>query len=516
MSGTSATFLGEGPIASGKGSWLASVRRSYLDYLIKRIDPEAGFAFGFVDAQAKAAYDFSSRHQVSITALLGRAEFEEGDPDIGVNEIRTGISRAWLTSLSWRYLPSPRFAVTQRLYSTGLRFDNDNRDGATLDTARFSRARVARRRLVFADDARVMVEFGGDAERLDGRRTILRQLSAASGQVALNDYDERAAAGSAYGQVRIGFGSRVTVTPGARIDHWSLTGSTTASPWVNAELRLSERTRLRGGSGVYRQFPDLDDGARHSRRRTRPCGRNARCTSMPASSMRCSAQTRLLFNVYSRHETDVLWTPGAEPRLTPTGTISPGSFDAPLVNALRGEARGAEVVRAPRRDGRVLRLGRIRLRPPAVHGHPDRRELLGRCGPAAHALAVRELSSVEPRQRERAIPIRLELSDGRLHRGAVGRPGARTRSSMASPLFFGLADERNTLRLPAYSRLDVRADRAFNWSGRRLVVFVDVANVLNHTNLRNASYFVDRAGRVFETTESLMPIVPSGGFVIEF
>ena len=47
------------------------------------------------------------------------------------------------------------------------------------------------------------------------------------------------------------------------------------------------------------------------------------------------------------------------------------------------------------------------------------------------------------------------------------------------PLFYGLSDERNGLRLPAYSRLDVRADRAFNWSGRRLVLFVDVANIAN-------------------------------------
>ena len=84
------------------------------------------------------------------------------------------------------------------------------------------------------------------------------------------------------------------------------------------------------------------------------------------------------------------------------------------------------------------------------------------------------------------------------------------------PLFYGLSDERNRLRLPPYSRLDVRADRAFNWSGRRLASFVDVANIANHENLRNIPPFVDRAGRVFETTESLMPIVPSGGFVIEF
>ncbi len=59
---------------------------------------------------------------------------------------------------------------------------------------------------------------------------------------------------------------------------------------------------------------------------------------------------------------------------------------------------------------------------------------------------------------------------------------------MASPCSCGLATERNALRLPAYSRLDVRADRAFTWSSRRLVVFVDVANVLNHENLRNTSY----------------------------
>jgi hypothetical protein len=84
------------------------------------------------------------------------------------------------------------------------------------------------------------------------------------------------------------------------------------------------------------------------------------------------------------------------------------------------------------------------------------------------------------------------------------------------PPFYGIVPDRNTLRLPAYSRLDIRADRAFTWSGLRLVAFVDVANVLNHENLRNASYNVDRTGRVTDTTESLMPIVPSGGLVVEF
>ena len=103
--------------------------------------------------------------------------------------------------------------------------------------------------------------------------------------------------------------------------------------------------------------------------------------------------------------------------------------------------------------------------------------------------------------------------------GYIGQPAPATGQVPVvdgRPLFYGLVSERNTLRLPAYSRLDVRADRAFNWARRRLILFVDVANVLNRSNLRNASYSVDRAGRVFETTETLMPIVPSGGLVFEF
>ncbi len=513
LSGTSATFLGEGPLAHEKGSWLLSVRRSYLDYLIERIDPEAGFAFGFVDAQAKATYDFNPRHQVSITMLMGRAKFEEGDPGIGVNEIRTGVSRAWLTSLSWRYLPGPRFAVTQHLYSTGLRFDNDNRDGATIDTAR-STELGWRADASFSPATRVVIEFGGDAKQLDGRSTVMRQVSPTSSQVVLNNYDERAAAGSAYGQVRIGPGSRLAVTAGTRVDHWALTGATTASPWVNADLRLSTHTRLRGGTGIYRQFPDLETvyGIHGGGRGLQP----ERALHVDAGvEHTLPRQTRLLFNVYTRHERDVLWTPGSETRLTPAGTISPGSFDASWVNALRGEARGAEIV--VRRDATGgfsgwagYAFGRLR--------YTDSRtgESFWADADQRHTLTLYGNYRLSSRA---SVSVRYRYGSNYPVIGYIGEPSASLGQNPVDdgrPLFFELTDQRNTLRLPAYSRLDVRADRAFNWSGRRIVLFVDVANVLNRTNVRNASYFVDRAGRVFDTMESLMPIVPSGGVVIEF
>jgi len=49
-----------------------------------------------------------------------------------------------------------------------------------------------------------------------------------------------------------------------------------------------------------------------------------------------------------------------------------------------------------------------------------------------------------------------------------------------------------------------------------VTLFGEVANALNHENLRNVPYGVDRRGRVQEPTDTLLPIVPSAGLVIEF
>ena len=76
---------------------------------------------------------------------------------------------------------------------------------------------------------------------------------------------------------------------------------------------------------------------------------------------------------------------------------------------------------------------------------------------------------------------------------------------------------RNTARLPTYSRLDLRANRTFNWSRRRLTLFAEVINVLNRDNVR----FTPRGINVTTRTatkpfDSMLPIIPSVGMLIEF
>jgi hypothetical protein len=80
-----------------------------------------------------------------------------------------------------------------------------------------------------------------------------------------------------------------------------------------------------------------------------------------------------------------------------------------------------------------------------------------------------------------------------------------------------VTDARNTARLPAYGRLDLRANRAFTWSRRRLTLFAEVINVLNRDNVRFDPPGINTATRATTTPfDSMLPIVPSIGVLIEF
>ena len=80
-----------------------------------------------------------------------------------------------------------------------------------------------------------------------------------------------------------------------------------------------------------------------------------------------------------------------------------------------------------------------------------------------------------------------------------------------------LSAQRNGLRLPAYARLDLRADRTFTYRKSRLTLFMEVVNATNRDNYRAEQPLVNPVTRrVFEPIESLFPLLPVAGVLIEF
>ena len=78
-SASNAGILLEGPLTKHKrGSWLVDYRRSYLQYILDRIDfgDQAPYIFAFSDMQARLTYDLSARHTLSLSMLSGTSSVD--------------------------------------------------------------------------------------------------------------------------------------------------------------------------------------------------------------------------------------------------------------------------------------------------------------------------------------------------------------------------------------------------------------------------------------------------------
>ena len=162
---TDTSVVLEGPTGSSKtGSWLVSIRKSYLGTIIKRIDPDNTFAFGFHDAQVKLVQDLNAAHQVQFAFTAGRSQLDQEPEFIGMANVQSGVNDAAVAVVTWRYLASPRLILTQKLAAATNNFRNLNVNGLELDSGRRSEA-IYRADWTYSRSSRVMFEGGGELRR---------------------------------------------------------------------------------------------------------------------------------------------------------------------------------------------------------------------------------------------------------------------------------------------------------------------------------------------------------------
>ena len=498
VSGTSASAVAEGPIGGDqRGSWLVSGRQSFLDLLVHRLTAHA-ITFAFADAQARVAYDLTSSQRIDITALAGHSRFENEPEQNDVNDIFDSSNASAVGIVSWRSA-WPRLVLTQRVLAAENHYRNRNPSGAELGNGHD-------RQLAYRADASVSlrrgvgVEAGGSVERVHERR-LERVIYDDRYEMSFADYSSAATRSGAYVSLRWTPVARVTLAPGVRADRWGLTDQSATSPWIQSEWKLSAATTLRASAGRYRQFPDFDQvlGATA----TRELDAEQADQFDVGMERRLRATLRASASIYDREERHMIWRPHLEPAIV-AGHIEAGSPLAAYEGALEGHARGVELLVHRSVAGRGVSglvsysYGVNRYRDVTsgerFDGDFDQRH-------AFNAFAIY-------RHSDRASFV------GKLRMGSnFPIPGYYAETSGA----FRLTSVRNTARLPAYARLDLRANRTFSWSERRVTLFAEVINVLNRANVRFDPPFVNyRTGQTGRPFDTMLPIVPSLGLLIEF
>jgi hypothetical protein len=492
VGGTHGMLIGEGPIgrddsgASARGSWLVAARQSYLEWPGQSNPSTAGF--GFADALGKAVFDLNSTQRISFTALTGVASIDTEDDD-EADEWESGANRASAFNLSLQSSFAPTFAVSQRVYVVTQHV----------------------RHVAFAERAAGESVNHAVGYRVDVSRPLAGGLLEAGARVEQQRVSQPSALPTAAGFVasswtRSGFAHfalalspTFTLSPGLRVTSSTLLRTPAVSRWLLAEWSFRPGWSVIASTGALRQLPELVrglsdaqwNGLRPERARHAEIGLERQLRN----------GIRWQVNGFVRREADILGPCDAEPRLMNGEFLL--AANTGHENALQGTAHGVELMIERRRPlgltgWAAYSFGRARHtdteRGETYWADFDQRHTLNlsatyRFSPQTSANATFHASSNLP------VPGYFDDRNGRLF----------------------LSDARNQVRLPPYARLDLRADHAFHYLGRRFTLFVETLNVLNRTNVGRAIGSVDPVtGEAIGFTHRLLRRRASAGVIIEF
>jgi len=497
VSGTSASAVVEGPIGRAKrGSWLVSIRKSYIDWLIRRLDPEIDSTIGFTDAQAKVVYDLTPRQQLQFTAVAGTATYLEDETSLA-NGLLRATSRSALGSIAWRYARES-FVLTQRVSFIDSDFRNRGRVGQELARGT-NQTRIWRADVVVPVGGAWTIEGGARREWQSGDETLRDFAAVGTSSVRLRaqrqtSADTTLASGWFQASRRTDAGG---VVFGVRGTDRTLSAEGAVSPWILAERRVGATT-VRASAGGSAQFVDpLALGAAVSN--TPP----ERAFSIDVGVEHpLPAGLRLQVTAFHRDESHVLRNAG-EYRVNPaTGARIVETTFPTIAATLDGASKGVDVVLVRRASsGPTGWIGytwaHTRYRDDttgeAFDGDFDQRHTLNVF--VQHRISYRT-----------AVSLKLRVGSNFPIAGYFS----------GTPESLVLATDRNRVRLPVYARLDLRANRTFTFDRRRLTLFAEVMNVLGRRNLGQADGLVRANLTTDGIAERLLPRVPSVGVLIEF
>jgi len=497
VSGTSASLTAEGPLGGGKrGSWLVSGRKSYLDLIVRKLREE-GLSFSFADVQAKLRYDLGPKQSAALTFITGKSRLRELPRQPDDTDLLIGDNASAIAIGSWRRSLTKGGVLTAAALAATNSFRNHVLTG--LNREQGSNNQVALRSdLAIPVSNSLTLESGLLVERVEEFQRKQR-ISGTSVSV-LNDYRADAYRYGGYLRARLDGGRHLVISPGARVDYSTLTEQTIGSPWLQTEVALPARLTLRAGGGVYQQFPDFQQvvGA-YAGTGLRP----ERSIHMEVSvEHRLSPSMRAQVALYHRDDEDVIRRPDADTHLV-AGRVVRGSTTAAFETRLEGYARGVELVVQRNSPSGFsgwfsYAYGENRYEDRVSHesfwGDLDQR----------HTLNAYVFYRFTPR-----------FSASAKYRSGTNFPIPGYYTMEGESYFIG--PERNALRLPVYGRLDLRANRTFTWSRRRLTLFAEVINVLNQDNVRFSPPRVNNSTRqVTRLFDSLVPVIPSAGVLFEF
>jgi hypothetical protein len=512
----------EGPVAGGRGSWIVSGRRTFLDLVTD--DVGIGGVPVQYTANGKLVVDINPRHRVwllNVTGLdevrLGLTEDSDLSDELSNFDIRYDGWRS-ATGFNWQQTFGTRgvglFGVTYSRAEVRQRVQDLVREGVPPPGTPVE-DQLAGGVTVFAEDS-------GESETtvkydFTGYAPVLRKVQAGASLKRLgisynaaspfgtdspyfvnpdqNPFSlierETTAQWSGYVQGSPRIGSRLAVTAGVRLDRYSFLSATRVSPRAGVSVDLTPDWSVRGSAGRFYQQPFfLFLTAFPGNRSLRPFRADHLVlgTDVTRGSMRMTAE------IYQKRYAEYPVSSDV-PSLSLANigdTFAVREILFPLVSAGTGLARGIELNVERRASTTSPFYGQLNVAVSrARHAGADG---VRRPGSFDYPVVVNALGGYR-------LSTKWDLSLRAAY--LSGRPITPYDAVLSSAQRRGIYELAliNANRMPDYFRVDVRVDRTFRINDRPVTVFVGVQNLANRKNV--AGYSWDRRANTQSTQEQL-------------
>jgi hypothetical protein len=467
MAGAGGGF--EGPLFDGRGSWVASYRKSYLDLLKEPARLTA--VPHYDDAHFKAVFDASRTQRLSFYGIAGRSDVDiqwARNTDRAVMDVRKLLTGAtwtgvWESAASRVTLSHVADVYQAEVWQSGKPdsvYDNRSREQQTAleavldvgDNARRSWhvganvQRSAFRYRIGSDDWVGYSENEGRLVFLKGHSTIAREEG-----WRLAGYVHRDQSVSKSLDLKLG----------VRAQRFTLTDASSVDPRLGVAWRMNENSAFSISGGVYHQSPTyvlltldpanrtLDDfRARHV---------------VIGYERRFARSARLLIEAYGK-DYDKL----------PIRENERLSVDNVFQNLGRKRVRGVDALVEKRLEEGVY--GSVQLSVSSA----DARDAQGVWYPDDYDIPIHFIATggVPVGDSGWRLSGRWDYKAGRPYTLLPIRRNAQGDYEL-DPDF----EDRNTVRYPPYHRLDLRVDRRLDFGGWGASLFLEVENVYDRSNI---------------------------------
>jgi hypothetical protein len=539
MSGAGLTV--EGPIAGGRGSYILSGRKSYLDLIISSTGLTA--VPHYYNLQGKATVDLDGNDQILVNGIYGndRIRIAPGDEESGYDRGADDVvskSRQYAVGATWKHLYGRSGFSRITLSRTENRWDQSAHFGGGKLYANLSTEaeNALRAEWTLKASERIEFDFGGLVKSIPfhidvhtDADTIYRYDVPANPALRIGvfmgyppydrDNDVRTGKAAAFGHVKWRPGARMTATFGLRGDYFDYTGRRAVDPRLGLSWALTGTANLNLALGRHSQSPSYLLVTSHPDNRRLDY----------KSTRQAVLGLEKLFREDVRGTVEVFYKDYRKVPI-PVSSLNPDPYasnEGRCVNEGRGEARGVELFLQKKMRDRChftlsysysVSKGRDPRSGAAYDWDFDYRHVFSAIGGVRWDLRKKDWYRALNRRRlyrftAWMLPFADQVELGVRWRVLGGRPYTEyTYVPEYRRWILDPATPRNGVRFPGYNRLDLRLDRRWMFNGWNLVTYLDVMNLLGRDNIWDYSYADDG------TREKVLQYqtFPVGGVTLEF